>query len=112
MTTKLGHQSIFGIRYPTRGPANISQENILHIAAGRKTNQFSPVVSLLQTERVSPARSAADSPTGWVNLQGRSLYTHHPLKTGIFETTTLYNQKLGGLSLRVGRLFPGSEVSV
>jgi hypothetical protein len=43
--------------------------------------------------------------------RGRSLYTLPTVKSAISELATRYNRILGGLTLRVGQLFPVSEAS-
>jgi transcriptional regulator with XRE-family HTH domain len=51
----------------------------------------------------------ADSLTDGVILPGRSLHTSLAFKSVNFEIATRYNRFLGGLTLRVGQLFPVSE---
>jgi hypothetical protein len=61
------------------------------------------------TKSSTSANLAISNAAGSNNRLKPSLYTLPAVKTGISEAATAYNQKIGGLSLRVGQLFPVCE---
>ena len=79
---------------------------------GKDGKERAATKSKTQTLRTSTAANLAISTGDGGNKRLKpSLYIPGVVKTGIFETTTAYNQKLGAPSLRVGQLFPASEAS-
>jgi hypothetical protein len=65
-----------------------------------------------QVDHDKPSTSttlASSNAAGGNKQRGTSIYTTHAIKTTIFETTALYNQKLGGLSLP-GRVNPRQNI--
>jgi hypothetical protein len=70
------------------------------------------VVALHQVDHDKPSTSttlASSNAAGGNKQRGTLIYTTHAIKTTIFETTALYNQKLGGLSLP-GRVNPRQNI--